>query len=390
MTGNRYVAVVIGAGSTGAAVAHDLALRGLETIVVERGEVASGTTGRNHCLLHSGGRYCVKDQESAIECIQENMILRKIMPEAMELNDGLFVALTDDDMDYKPLFIEGCEACGIPYTELSPQEALALEPNLNPRLKAAVRVPDGVFEPLRMCLSFLATARKNGARVYTYTEVIDLLTNGQGTVTGVKVRDRVRGEVYDIAADIVVSATGPWAEDIAAMAGIDVPVRPTPGVMVSMKGRYANMVINRLNVASDGDIVVPQRETSIIGTTSWKVEDADYIPIPADHVQLMLERGAELLPPLAETKPRGIFAVARPLIAKPGVEEGRELSRTFECFDHTADGVEGLVTISGGKTTSARAMAETTADVVCRKLGIDAPCQTRTTVLASYRDYYLL
>lgn len=383
-------AIVIGAGSTGAAVAHDLALRGLDVTVVERGEVASGTTGRNHCLLHSGGRYCVKDRESAIECIEENVILRKIMPDALELNDGLFVAITDDDMDYKPLFLEGCQACGIPAQELSAGQALTLEPNLNPELKGAVRVPDGVFEPSRLCLSFLATAKQNGARVHTYTEVLDLLTSGQGRVTGVKVRDRTSDEGYDIEADIVVSAAGPWAEEIAAMAGIDVPVRPTPGVMVSMMGRYANMVINRLNYSSDGDIVVPQRETSIIGTTSWKVEDADYIPIPEDHVQLMLQKGAELLPPLAETETRGIFAVARPLIARPGVEEGRELSRTFQCFDHAEDGVEGIVTISGGKTTSARAMAETTADVVCRKLGIDAACQTKTTALASYRDYYLL
>ena len=71
--------IVIGAGSTGSATAHDLALRGLRVTVIERGEVASGTTGRNHCLLHSGGRYCITDQESAIECIDENMILRKII-----------------------------------------------------------------------------------------------------------------------------------------------------------------------------------------------------------------------------------------------------------------------------------------------------------------------
>ena len=73
--------IVIGAGSTGSATAHDLALRGLRVTVIERGEVASGTTGRNHCLLHAGGRYCMTDQESAIECIEENMTLRKIMPD---------------------------------------------------------------------------------------------------------------------------------------------------------------------------------------------------------------------------------------------------------------------------------------------------------------------
>jgi glycerol-3-phosphate dehydrogenase len=390
MDNSEYTVVVIGGGSTGAATAHDLALRGLKTILVERGEVASGTTGRCHCLLHSGGRYCVKDQEAGIECIEENMILRKIMPEALELNDGLFIAITDSDMGYKPTFIAGCEACGIEYQELSAEEALALEPNINPQVQAAVRVPDGVFEALRFCLSFLATARKNGADIRPYTEVLDMLKDGQGNVKGVQVRNRVSNEVYDIHADIVVSATGPWAEDVAAMAGASVPIAPTPGVMVSMNQRVVNMVINRLNKSSDGDIIVPQRRTSIIGTTSWPVEHADYIPVLEDHVQKMLKCGGELAPSILKAQVRGVFTVARPLIAsEDAAADGRELSRTFECFDHASrDGVEGFVTITGGKATTARAMAEKTVDVVCRKLGIDAPCRTKETPLASYREYY--
>ncbi|HEC23280.1 MAG TPA: FAD-dependent oxidoreductase [Chloroflexi bacterium] len=386
---HNYSAIVIGAGSTGSAVAHDLTLRGFAVTVVERGEIASGTTGRNHCLLHSGGRYCVKDQESAIECIEENMILRKIMPDALELNGGLFVAITDSDMDYKPLFLEGCEACNIPHKELTADEALKLEPNLNPEVKAAVWVPDGVFEPMRLCLSFLATAKSHGAVVRPFTEVKGLLMEG-GRVTGVHVWDRIENKEFDIHADVVINAAGPWAEAIAEMAGIDVPVVPTPGVMVSMTGRHNQRVINRLNKSSDGDIVVPQRETSIIGTSSWKVEDADYIEIPEDHVRLMYERGAEMLPVLKSVSPRGIFTVARPLIGSRGEAEGRELSRTFKCFDHADEGVEGFVTISGGKTTTSRAMAETTVDVVCKKFGLEIPCTTRDTVLLSYRAFYTL
>src|SRR5487761_2193933 len=123
--------VVIGAGSTGAATAHDLALRGFHVTVIERGEVASGTTGRNHCLLHSGGRYCVTDQESARECIEENTILRSIMPDLLELNDGLFVALTEADLAFKEAFLEGCAACHIPARDLPLKHALAMEPFLN-------------------------------------------------------------------------------------------------------------------------------------------------------------------------------------------------------------------------------------------------------------------
>lgn len=384
---DRYVAIVVGAGVTGAATAHDLALRGLQVIVVERSEIASGTSGRSHCLLHSGGRYCVRDPEAAVECIEENRILKRITPSALELNGGLFIALDESDLQYKEKFLAACQACGIPHVELTPEQALRLEPSLNPRLLAAVRVPDGVFEPFRLCLSFLATAKRKGAEVRTYTEVIDLIADGGRRVKGVRVRDRCSGALDSIEGDIVVNATGAWAGRIAAMAGISVPVQPTPGVMVSMGARLCNLTINRLNKPGDGDIIVPQRQTSIIGTTSWPVEDADYIPIPDDHVRLLLEKGSELIPAIRQARQRGIFTVARPLIGAAGTA-GRELSRTFECFDHAHDGVNGLVTITGGKATTARAMAEKTADVVCQRLGVDAPCRTRDTALASYSEYY--
>jgi glycerol-3-phosphate dehydrogenase len=157
--------IVIGAGSTGAATAHDLTLRGLRVTVIERGEVASGTTGRNHCLLHSGARYCVTDQDSAIECVEENTILRNIMPDLLELNDGLFVAVTEEDLAFKERFLEGCAACHIPAHDIPVKHALEMEPFLNPKTLATVQIPDGVFEPFRFCLTFLATARLNGAVV---------------------------------------------------------------------------------------------------------------------------------------------------------------------------------------------------------------------------------
>ena len=377
---------MIGAGSTGAATAHDLALRGLRVTVVERGEVASGTTGRNHCLLHSGGRYCVKDEAAGIECIDENMILRRIMPDVLELNDGLFVAITEDDLEFKTRFLAACEACHIPARDLARDRALELEPFLNPDVRAAVQVPDGVFEPFRFCLSFLATAQSNGAVVRTFAEVVDLEHSG-GPVTGVRVRDRSSGRLEMIGADLVVNAAGPWAEQIAALAGIQVPVAPTPGVMVSVGRRLNNMVVNRLNKAADGDIVVPQRVSSIIGTTSWSVDDPDYIPIPYDHVEKMIRCGRELIPAIADAPLRGVMTVARPLISKGG-GDAREVSRTFECFDHSPEGAEGFVTISGGKTTTARAMAEKVTDIVCGKLGIEAECTTRDVPLASYRRFY--
>ncbi len=119
-------AVIIGAGFTGCALAYDLAQRGFDVTVVERGELASGTSGRTHGLLHSGARYCVTDAEAAIECIQENIILRRIAKQCIEFNGGYFVALDDADLAYAPAFFDQAQACGIPVEDIGVKRALEI------------------------------------------------------------------------------------------------------------------------------------------------------------------------------------------------------------------------------------------------------------------------
>ena len=376
--------LIVGGGGTGAALAHDLALRGVAVILVERGEFTSGTTGRHHGLLHSGARYAVSDRESAVECIEENRLLRKIAPGSFEENDGLFVAIDDEDMDYLPQFLAGCEASGIPTQALTPAEALALEPLLNPSLKAAVRVPDATMDAMRMPMRFLATAKANGAELLNYVEVTGLLVGG-GAVTGAAVHDHVTGRDAEIHADLIVNATGPWSERVAGLAGVDVPIRPSPGVLLALRGRLCNMVVNHLHRSGDGDIVVPQRGLSIVGTSSWVVEDPDELEVPEDHVRRMYEEGSRLIPAVRSADFRSAWSAARPLIGTRDADTGRELSRTFKTIDHAeTDGVDGFVTITGGKATTLRGMAELCSDVVCRKLGIDEQCRTRDTVLLAH------
>lgn len=380
--------LIVGGGATGGGLAHDLALRGLRVTVVERGELTSGTSGRHHGLLHSGARYAVGDREAGVECIRENMILRRIAPGTFECNDGLFVAVCDEDLEYLEPLVEGCTGAGIPVQRLNAAEALRLEPNLNPELKVAVRVPDATVDPMRLILRFFATARHNGADIRPYMQVIGLLVH-DGVVFGAAVRDHVTGQVGEVHADLVVNAAGPWSEKVAAMAGAEVPMTPSPGVLLALRGRYCNMVINRMHKSGDGDIVVPQRGLSIIGTTSWVVEDPDDLSVPEDHVERMYVEGSKLIPALRHAERRAAWSAARPLVGSAGAATGRELSRTFQTFDHAdKDGIEGFVTITGGNATTLRGMAELCADVVCRKLGIDEPCRTQESVLLPHTAYY--
>ena len=111
--------LVIGGGATGTGVLRDLAMRGFKCVLVERRDLAYGTTGRYHGLLHSGGRYVVKDPQAAKECFEENQILRRIMPQCIEDTGGFFVLTPYDDPTYVPKFLEGCQKAQIPIESLS-------------------------------------------------------------------------------------------------------------------------------------------------------------------------------------------------------------------------------------------------------------------------------
>src|SRR5688500_4764190 len=133
----RADVLVIGGGATGAGVAWDAALRGFDVVLAERGDLAEGTSGRFHVVLHSGGRYVVKDPVAAEECVGENAILRRVIPDCIEDPGGLFVTTPDDDPAYGDKFLEGCRATELPAEEIDVADALRLEPRLNPAIRRA-------------------------------------------------------------------------------------------------------------------------------------------------------------------------------------------------------------------------------------------------------------
>ena len=140
---HEYDAIIIGGGATGAGIARDCALRGLKIALVERFDIATGATGRNHGLLHSGARYAVTDGESARECISENQILRRIARHCIEPTSGLFITLPDDDFGYQQTFINACTSAGIQAEAIDPALARRSKPaeSLRIDLRAAVGHP---------------------------------------------------------------------------------------------------------------------------------------------------------------------------------------------------------------------------------------------------------
>ncbi len=377
--------LIIGGGATGAGTALDLALRGLKVALVERADLTDGTSGRYHGLLHSGGRYAVRDPESARECIEENRILRKIAPHAIEDTGGFFVQTPDDDPAYAGQWVAACRACGIETEEISPAQALKEEPALNPQIRRVFRVPDAACDSFDVLTSLAAAIEANGGSVLTYHEVVGL-TVQNGRVTGATLRGRRTGELQHITAAMTVNATGAWAGQIAAMAGCSVTVRPSKGTMVAMAYRFVNTIINRLHPPGDGDILVPVGTVAVIGTTSVTVADPNDTSVQTWEVHKMLEEGEKLVPGFSQVRALRAWAGVRPLYEERADAEGREAKRTFAVLDHAVrDGVAGLITVVGGKFTTYRLMAERTADVVCAHLGVTRPCITRDYVLPDVR-----
>jgi glycerol-3-phosphate dehydrogenase len=393
--------LVVGGGSTGVGVARDLAMRGLDVTLVEQGNLTHGTTGRMHGLLHSGGRYAVADPDSAAECIAENRILRDIAAHCVEMTGGLFVKRPEDSGDYFEEKLQGCADCGIPAEVVHGTEAREMEPHLAPDIDRAISVPDAAIDPFRLVVANAADAEAHGARVETHTAVTDLLVEG-GEVVGAELDHgsgpdrRVRGregERETLRVDHVVNATGAWAGKIGEMAGVEVDVRPSKGVMTVMNVRQVDTVINRCRPKGDADIVVPHETAAILGTTDEEVDDPADFPEEQWEVDLLTEELSKLVPALREARTLRSFWGVRPLYEPPdvGSEDPTDITRDFFLLDHAdRDGLPGLTSIVGGKLTTYRLMAEAVSDHVCARFGVRADCRTADEPLPGSEDFSVL
>jgi glycerol-3-phosphate dehydrogenase len=385
----KHHVVVIGGGGTGAAIAYDLVKRGFDATVLERGELTSGTTGRHHGQLHCGARYAVADREIARECMEETNTLRKIASESLESNYGLFVALNDDDEEFAPTFINACLESGIPAEKVPRERAFQMEPKLSEKIGTVVQVPDGTIDAWRLPLQFFAGAQEGGAVIRPFCPVTGVDIES-GRAVAVRIRDLIQQHDERIEADLIVNATGAWASQITKFAGIDIPITPAPGTMLAVRKRLCNMVISHLHPSGDGDIIVPQRGLSIIGTTQYKTEDPDDIKVPREDVDFLYRCADEMIPDFSKQPFHAAWIAARPLAGKSdSIEDGRGLSRDFVCVNHGRhENVHGLLSVIGGKATVLRAMAEKTVDAVCHELGVQEPCTTTEAPLPSHRKYY--
>jgi len=379
--------LIIGGGATGTAVARDLALRGVKCILVEKDDINAGASGGNHGLLHSGGRYVSNDQEAARECREEGEIIKKLAPQCIQENGGLFVAVEGDDEKYIADFPEYCNQCDIPVEKIGLKEAREMEPLISEKIIGAYRVQDASVDPFKLSLENINHAQMLGATLLRRTEVTGFEISNK-KIKLVHLKNKETGESFTIEPEEVVSASGAWAQHIAGLADIKINMIFSKGSLVITNNRMTKHIINRLRPPSDADIVVPGGVVSIIGTTSTQVDEPDGVYPTVAEVNRIIDESSAMIPVLESIRYIRAFSGVRPLVSSTDSDGGgRNVSRGFVLIDHGEDDVENFTTITSGKLTTFRLMAEKTADLVCQHLGVKKACLTKIEPLPTSDSY---
>src|SRR5688572_29716152 len=242
----RYDLAIIGGGVNGAGIARDAALRGLRVALIEREDWGAGTTGGSTRMIHGGLRYLLYDVPTTRVSNEDAGRIRKIAPHITWRIPFLWPLFPGHTF-----FHEATEALlsaydvharrkgGIQHARLSREEAHAIEPGLAPEITGAVTLDEWGVDVFRLAALNALAAKENGARLFTHTEVVELLRDGRA-VKGVRVFDLLEARTFEIEADLVINATGPWAARIAEIADVQVAMRPGKGVHVTFERRIGN------------------------------------------------------------------------------------------------------------------------------------------------------
>lgn len=373
--------LIIGGGVTGTGIMRDLSLRGIHCILLDKNDLCAGASGGNHGLLHSGARYVTNDLQSAVECRTEGEIIKRIAPHCIEDTGGLFVGVEGDDEQFAGIFRNLCRSASISCEEISTKQALELEPALSKNIHSAFMVPDATIDPFHLALENVAHAAMTNSSIYLAHCEVTSFKIAAGRLEEACCVDHRSGNRITIKASQFVNAAGGWAMNIAALAGCsDVHLLWSKGTLLVSHDRLTDRVINRLRPPADGDILVPGGTVSILGTTSVRTDEIDAVRPTVEEVNRNVHEGMAMIPAIAETRFIRAFSRVRPLVQIADKSDDRDVTRSYSLFDHSQK-LSNFCTITGGKLTTYRLMAEKAADLVASRLKNSEPCSTHLTPL---------
>ena len=389
--------LIVGAGATGVGVAIDAASRGYRTLLLESGDFGKGTSSRSTKLVHGGVRYLEQGNVSLVmEALKERGILRQNAP---HLVGNLAFVVPNYDWWEAPFYGIGLKAYNLlsgkygfgPSKILSREETLQRIPTLNKDgLRGGVSYYDGQFDDARLLINMVATAAEQGATVLNYFRVTELLKNDEGFVRGAVATNVEDGQSHQFSAKVVVNATGPWTDDVRKMAepAAKQMISPSQGIHLVfdrsfLPGDAAIMVPH----TSDGRVLfaIPWHNHTLVGTTDTPIQTSPVEPSPkASEVEFILKTAADYLQkPPTRADVLSVYTGIRPLVKSGESGNTAALSR-----DHTIHvDNSGLLTITGGKWTTYRHMAEDCVDHAVTLADLpEKPCVTKNLNIHGFRS----
>jgi len=388
--------LIIGGGATGLGAAVDAASRGYSTLLIERDDFAKGTSSRSTKLVHGGVRYLKQGNISLVnEALRERGRLRENAPHLVR---HLSFIVPNYDWWEGPFYGVGLKLYDLlagkmglkPSRWLSKDKTLSKLPNLNAEdLRGGVMYYDGQFDDARLAIHLAMTAHDHGASLINYCEAVDLIKEGDIT-RGVVAVDRESGARLELRANVVINATGVFVDQLIQL---DEPeaepiIAPSQGVHIVLPGRFLNSdTAIMVPQTADGRVLfaIPWYDKLVVGTTDTAVERASAEPRPLkEELEFILTHAQEYLEEApTEADVLSCFAGLRPLVSAGKGKRTSSLSR-----DHTIHtSRSGLITVTGGKWTTYRKMAE---DVINEAMGIggleERPCVTMELQLHGWAE----
>jgi glycerol-3-phosphate dehydrogenase len=386
--------IVIGGGVNGVGVCRDATLRGLSASLFERNDLAFGASGNSSGMIHGGPRYLSYDPDVTYSSCLDSGHIQRVAPHllfripflmpvfarpglaaqaTLAAYDGFFT-LYDK---YQPL------KAGKPHARLSASDVATLEPGLVTS-QGGVSFDEWGIDGARLCVANARDALERGAEVRVHTTVTEVLRREDGSVYGVRYRDRHTGETGVRTARLVVNATGAWAPLTASLGGLSpnaARLRPGKGIHVFLDRRVTNYAVVLKAIDGRQVFLMPWQNMSVLGTTDDDYYgDLDDVRATGDEVRYLFQAVERVFPSIREARAIGTWGGVRPTLFGWGVNEDR-LSREHEILDHGKDGADGLYSMVGGKLASYRLFSEEMTDVLSRRLGRGAPCQSHVLAL---------
>ncbi|GAC1443756.1 MAG: glycerol-3-phosphate dehydrogenase/oxidase [Mycobacteriales bacterium] len=402
--------LVVGMGATGAGVALDAASRGLRVAVVDKGDLASGTSSKSSKLVHGGLRYLENYEFGLVrEGVQERQLLMRLAPHLVRPMDFLYPVWPDTakrrllGVGLTTYDVFAFAALGVRsgdlrrHERITAEQAVSLAPALaDSELAYAYRYGDCATDDARLVLSVVQAARRFGALAVTYAEVTGLLTDHAGRIAGAVLTDRVDGTGYELRARHVVNATGVWVDRLQ---GLEEPGRPA--VVQPSKGVHVVVPRDRLPLdgasillpSKQGDgrsmFAIPWGRQTILGTTDTPYDGSvEDLSLTAQDLDYVLAAGnAVFRGALTPDDMLGAWAGVRPLIREAGTSSSSEKMSDISRRHTLVEGSAGLLTITGGKLTTYRRMAKDVVDRIVDRDGRRARCRTDEISLTGTRSY---